>query len=453
MNKLAIGALSAVALAAASGLGASYYLGGHIQQTLEHTAQTWSTEDGFAIRILQYERGIVRSQATSLWSLTNGEDTYDVTVTHDILHGPWALGQAARINTRFHLAKDSEPGLLQALDHRAPLEWLSTTRWDGSTTHTLHSPHFSTRFEDGSALTWGGLEAAWTLSAEHNAAKGWIRMPLLRLQADEQPLLTVEDSRLEFDSRIPANHGFWDGPIQLQLGRLMVHEPESGNQWQLQKLQLHGNTLVQEPLAHLQLDTHLAQLDMGTYRLNNVALTSQWRNIDTDWLDAFMAWGQSDDEDEEQAIALWRSLPLLLSGKPELAINQASMDTPDGLAQLSARLTYIGTNPEAFDPASDLEGSAQAQIPKSVLINLLDAKVRSDYLALLEQLGNELDETALQAAVDDGISKRLKGLLELQAIESNGDHFSAALEFSPQGLKLNGHVVELQQLLQLGGAI
>ena len=120
---------------------------------------------------------------------------------------------------------------------------------------------------------------------------------------------------------------------------------------------------------------------------------------------------------------------------------------------MSARVAYTGQQPEMFNPISDLQAQLHASLPKSVLIQLLDARVRSDYLALLEQLGNELDEQELQAAVDDGVGKRLKSLLSFGAIQDRGEKFTTELEFEQGELKLNGQPAELQNLLRMGGAI
>ena len=88
MKKVVIGMLSAGALAVGAGLATSYYMGERIQQTLQNTADAWSMQEGLTVRFLSYERGVTSSQAKTLWSLATAEDTYDVTVTHDIVHGP-----------------------------------------------------------------------------------------------------------------------------------------------------------------------------------------------------------------------------------------------------------------------------------------------------------------------------------------------------------------------------
>lgn len=454
MKKLAIGVLSAGALAAAGALATSYYIGGKVQQTLEQTAEAWSTEDGFTVRVLEYQRGFATSQAKSLWSFANEEDTYDITVTHDIVHGPWPMGHAAKIVSRFELPEDSEPGLIEALQNRAPLEWTTTAGWTGNTAHTLFSPNFAANFEDGSALTWGGLNAEWTLSAERHAAKGFVRMPVLRVKVEEGNRMDIEDAEITFDARIPEGFNFWEGPSSFKVGLVSALESETETQFKLQQLHVSSTTTLKDNLVQMGLDTRVAKVELPDYSMQNFAFDMRFNNVDARWLDGLMLWMQRSTEAQEAPQnTLLRDLPALWAGKPEIAITRLGIETPDGPAELSARVTYVGHQPEAFDPLSDIEAQLHASLPKSVLIQMLDAKVRSDYLGLLEQLGKELNEEELQAAVEDGVSKRLKGLLSLGALKDAEEKYSTELEFGKGGLKLNGQPAELQNLLQMGGAI
>lgn len=453
MKKLAIGVLSAGALAVAGGLGTSYYMGGHIQQALEDTANTWSSEDGFTVRVLEYDRGIMQSQAKTLWSLAAGEETHDLTVTHDIVHGPWPMGKAAKVVSRFVLPPDSEPQLVEALQQKSPLEWITTASWSGETAHTLFSPNFTARFEDGSVLTWGGLKAQWTLSAQRNAAKGFVQMPVLRVKVEDGTSMDMEDFETTFDAHIPPSFNFWNGPGTVKVGGLAVQDTETDSQWKLQGIHIQSDSSLQDNMVQMNLDTRIAKVEMPEFSLDNMALEMHAKQVDAHWLNEFMQWMQRNTEDEDQATDLLRSLPVLLAGKPEIEVTRFGLQTPEGPAEMSTRITYVGQEPQAFNPAADLHVQMHAQLPKTILAQLLDSKVRSDYLELLEQLEQEFDEEQLQAAVDDGVGKRLKSLLELGAIKDSGTTFSTDIELNQGELTLNGQPNELRNLLQMGGAI
>lgn len=453
MKKLAIGVLSAGVLAVAGGLGTSYYVGVRIQQVLQDTASMWSSEDGVTVRILEYHRGITQSHAQTLWSLAAGEDTYDLTVTHDIVHGPWPMGQAAQVVSRFMLPPDSEPQLLEALQQHPPLEWTTTASWSGATKHTLYSPNFTAQFEDGSVLTWGGLKAQWNLSAQRHAASGLVQMPALRVKVEEGTSMDLEDAEFTFDVHIPASLNFWNGPSTLQVGKLTVRDMQEQSQWQMQGIGIQLDSSLQDNRVQMALDSSIAKVELPEFTLGDLALEMQAKHINADWLSAFMLWMQRHSEDDGLSAALLNNLPALLASKPEIAVTRFGLQTPEGAAEMSASIAYVGPEPDAFNPLTDLHVQMHAQLPHTILSQLLDIKVRNDYLALLEQLGQSFDEAELQAAVDDGVGKRLKSLLDLGAIQDKGMAFSTNIELKQGELTLNGQPTELRHLLQMGGAI
>lgn len=451
MKKLAIGVLSACALAVAGGLATSYYIGGKVQESIEHTADTWSSEDGFTVRVLDYQRGLLSSKAQTLWSFSSEDEPYDITVTHDILHGPWPMGKAAKVVSQFLLPDDSDPLLLEALQKRAPLEWTVTADWSGETVHTMFSPNFSTNFEDASSLTWGGLQAEWTLSAAHDRTQGFVRMPLLRVKVEDGSRMDMEDTEITFDTHSPEGYSFWVGPTVVKLGLLAVQDAESDAQLKLHQLQLTATNTLQDNLVQSGLDAHLEQIAANTYSIENLALQMHFNNINATWLDQLMQWMQAGSDVQDMT---WlRSLPLLLAGKPELAITRLSMQSADGPIALSARIAYTGTNPEAFNPGTDLEGQLSTSMPVSAMTQLLESKVRNDYLQLLEQMELDLDESELQASIDAGIEKRLKILLEQGVLQKKGDMLDATLIFSGGAFNLNNRSQSLQQLLGIGSAM
>lgn len=453
MKKLAIGVLGAGALAVAGALGTSYYVGAHIQEAITQMAEAWTSEDGLTVRILDYDRGLFTSRATTLWSIATEEDNYDLTVTHDIVHGPWPMGKAAKVISRFLLPQDSDAALVEALQKRPPLEWTTIASWSGATAHNVTSPNFQTAFEDGSALTWGGLKAEWTLSATRDTAQGFVRMPVLRVEVQDGSRMDVEDAELTFDAQIPQGYSFWTGPTAMKLGMLSVLDTEDGTQLKLQNLRLEGSNVLQDSLLQSGMQVQLQNVESPSFRAKNLALHVQVKNIQANWFEQLMQWAQAGPEAEAQTTALLQNLPELLAGQPELHIQQLSMDSSDGPVSLNAHVRYTGTSPEEFNPTTDLEGQLQTAMPVTVLKQLLGSRVRSDYLQLLEQMDRELDEAELQAAVDDGVGKRLKALLSQGVVQKQGESVKASLSFSNGEFKLNDQPQTLQQLLGIGGAL
>lgn len=453
MKKLAVGVIGAGALAVAGALGTSYYMGEHIQQTMTQMTEAWASDGGLTVRLLDYDRGLLTSHATTLWSIASEEENYDITVVHNIVHGPWPMGKAAKVVSRFLLPPDSEAALLQALQQRAPLEWTTTASWSGTTAHHVTSPNFQTAFEDGSALTWGGLKAEWTLSAQRDAVQGFVRMPVLRVEVQDGSRMDMEDAELTFDAQMPQGYSFWTGPTALKLGMLSVLDTEEATQLKLQHLQLESSNVMQNALLQSGIQAQLQNVDSANFHAQNLKLQVQMKNIEANWFEQWMQWLQTGTESEEQTMSLLQNLPALLAGKPELHIQRLSMDSGDGPVSLAAHVRYSGTDPEQFNPITDLEGQLQTAMPLPVLKQLLGSRVRSDYLELLEQMDREIDEAELQAAVNDGVGKRLKALLSQAVVQKQGDAVSASLSFSNGEFKLNNQPQTLQQLLGIGGAL
>ena len=453
MNKLVVGVVGAGVLAGAAALGCSYYVGGQIEQSLQRATQEWSAQEGFAVNILEYNRGIFGAKAKTQWSFDDEDEHFEIIATHDITHGPWARGQAGRIDSRFPLPEDSDPDLQKALHGRAALEMLTHIGWKGQTEHKVTSPELSVHFADGSELGWGGLQAELKLSAERTAAQGWARMPALQLKSEDGSRMELQDTRMDVSGAIVPGHSFWDGPASMTVASLQIFEPEGASHIMLRGLALDSATQVREEMIDTSFKVNVAHLDAPGYPTSDIQLHVSLKNIASTWLDQAMAWAQGDMQDEAHRMELLRSLPVLLERKPEIALERFAVRTPEGLSELSARLAYQGEDPSAFNPLTDLYASLRAAMPQALLKLLMAEKVRSDYATLLEQLGQEMAEEALQAEVDAGVQKRIQGLLSNDIVRAQGDTFSAELEYSQGEIKLNGVVTPLQKLWGIGGAM
>ena len=453
MKKMAIGVLGTGALVLAAALGTSYYVGGKIQQSFEKTALDWSTEDGFSVSVLEYERGIIGSKAKTQWSFVDEEERFDITATHHITHGPWAKGQGGSMDSRFELPQDSDPDLRQALQGRAVLQMLSQMAWSGATEHSISSPEVAVNFADGSDLSWGGMQAQLNLSAQRNAAQGWARMPALQLKSEDGSRLEVQDTALEFSGAVVPGHSFWDGPASMKISSIKVFEPEDRASITLQGIALDTATTVRGEMIDNDFKIKVANMDAPGYRTSGLVMDLRLKNIDATWLDQVMISTQGNMRDEAHRMELMRSLPVFLGRKPEIAIERFAIRTPEGQSELSARLAYQGENSSTFDPVTDLYGVLRLSMPTDLLALLMGEKVRSDYLNLLEQLGQEMADDALQAEVQNGAKKRMDALIAQGFVKTQGDMSTSELEYSQGEFKLNGKSTPLHQLLGIGGSM
>lgn len=453
MKKLAIGAVSVGVLAVAGALATSYYVGGRIEQAIVQTADSWAEGSGVTVQVMDYERGIISSKATTLWSIATEDDTYEITAKHDILHGPWPMGKAAKVVSRFLLPEGTDPALVKALEQRAPLEWTALADWSGATSNHLVSPSFKAAFEDGSALTWGGLQMEWTLSAELDATKGFARMPAVHAEEQDGSRMDMAGAELTFDARIPQGYSFWVGPSTMQIERLSVRDAAEESTFSVEGVELKSNNQLQQQLLSSDMSLHVKELQSPSFSTKNVLLQMQANNINAPWFEQWMGTMQTAGSTDEQVDQLVQSLPQLLEGKPELQIQRLSMDSSDGPVALSAFLRYVGEQPQAFDPAMDLAGQVQLSMPVKLIKLLMDGRVRNDYVELLEQMESEVEEDELQAAVEEGVQKRLEMLIDNGILKQSADGVSATLSFSEGEFKLNEQPQTLQQLLGIGSVL
>ena len=453
MNTLATSLLAGTTLAVAAAAGTSYYMGGKIQQAIVTTADSWGEDQEVAVRLVHYERGVFTSSARSIWTFAGNDTTHEVQVTHDIRHGPFPRGYAAQVHTVFHLPDDIDPALTQALQGKHPLQWTAQVRWNQEARHTVQADSFQAKFDDGSTLDWGGLQAQWTMQPDGLHIQGSAQLPLLDVQTPSaQMRLRMQDLQLQLDNHKSAQYQFWSGPLQLQLAQLQVEDPEAPT-FSVEDMDLTASSDLVDNLVQMRIQTQAAQAGTTDQQVQNAQLHITLTNIDANWLTQAVAWMHSSEAEEElQSWALLSSLPQLLAGHPEIAITHLQFQTSDGVSEFAARMGYTGEDPEAFT-LIDLNATLQATLPQSVLEHLLSAKVRNDYVALLEQMGQPMDETSLGAAIQDGVRKRLQSLISQGAIHPTGNRFTSELTFDGDGFQLNGQPTKLHDLLMLGEAI
>ena len=101
----------------------------------------------------------------------------------------------------------------------------------------------------------------------------------------------------------------------------------------------------------------------------------------------------------------------------------------------------------------DMAGQVQLSMPVQLIKLIMDGRVRNDYVQLLEQMGSEVEEEELQAAVEKGVQQRLQMLIDNGVLKQGADGVSATLSFSEGEFKLNEQPQTLQQLLSIGSVL
>lgn len=452
MKKLVVGLLGTGVLAVACTLGISHYIGGQLQTAMEDAVASWNGE-GFNVELLSYDRGLLGAEAQTVWTFATEDASYEMLATHSVHHGPWSGGHAGTIDTQFHLPDNSEAALIDALQDRPLLQWHTTVFWQGGTDHHLQSPAFQATFDDASALNWGGLEARMTLPAARDQTRGWLRAPALHVQSADQSALDLADLAFDFDVQLVEGSSLWAGPVQLQMGTLRVRDAAQGESLHLENLRTALHNTVTDGLAALQLTAQAKALQTASYAAHDVDLALHAERVDAQWLGDWWTWLQGDLSDPEHLAVLQHNLPQLLAHHPVVTLEKLALRTADGNSHMESRWAYVGQDPQSPNLLTDLHASVHAAMPKRLLENWLGQQVRSDYVELLAQMEQTLDDTALQASVEDGVRKRLAVLIEAGLLHDEQEALSIDLKLDRGALQLNGQAIDWQTLLGIGQSL
>ena len=450
MKNIALASLATVALAGAAALGTSYYTGQKAAQAFHQLTQNRG-DDALHLEVIHYQRGWLRSEARTHWSWEADEEQYRIEAVHHILHGPWANGQAARITTQFLLPQGSGPELAQALAQQPPLTWTTHVGWQGQSSHAVQGPAFTAEYADGSRLIWGGVEGHATLDAQRQSLHSEWSVPELRMLADDGG--RIELVNLQFSTRATRapSHRFWHGPADLRLQHVHMLTPQGFVLLNLQNVTATSATVLQDELLQLQLHTTAEAVKTPFYQTPSFELKAAVRRIDATWLDTWLS-HNTRVQSEEDTLST-EHLAALLAHAPELEISQLRIGTEDGPAQFTGEVKYVGDPHMPLHLSQDLQARVKALLPKPTVQLMLARKVHEDYVDLLEQLGQDLQEDAMRNAIRDGVNKRTQALLEQGALQELGDDYTAELTFNADGLALNGTPTDVSNLLRLGGAL
>lgn len=350
MRKITVCILSASALIGAASLGIGYYTGGQIQKSFENLARKWNDKTSLRIEVIDYKRDIIKSHATTKWSLLDEEDEITFTVAHDITHGLWAHGHAGAIDSALHLPPDTGDALLKALQGQALLLWKTQIYWDGASRHTLSSPELTATFEDGSDLRWSGANGDIKVSATKETLEGWLSAPSLYLKPENGSRIQLIDNHINFSSTAPTKHRFWTGPSSLKVGSIKISESDDSRLLSISNYSMEFFSELHSELLQAKLTTNIGNIETNSYSSSDIKIEIQAKNIDANWVDELITWSQGDTQDEARKMDFLRSIPDFLIHHPKLSLEEFSINTPEGKSEMQAQVSYAGKNPKFFNP-------------------------------------------------------------------------------------------------------
>ncbi len=320
-------------------------------------------ESPLAAALVELQRGVFSSTATFSLSV-QAEDRPPVEVLRvldDIQHGPFPLTRLKSLQlapvmavNRFTLARTPLTADLFTLAKGAePVRLDATLGYDRTVDGglTLAALHLD---QPQGAVAFSGLTATFATDMEASRLRldSTVGQFSLNVRTPEGwAKLETEGFALTGDNRRNAD-GFWLGPGQLRLGRLLLAMPGKPAV-ELRDLQLQGDTQQQGQQLTGTLNASLGQLDIAGQTLGKATLRSHYSNLDSPALAQLNALLQHLQLDTEQGLdpttqaTLQQHLGDVLAARPQLVVDELRLDTPGGSNRLRLDLTLA--KPATYD--------------------------------------------------------------------------------------------------------
>jgi uncharacterized protein YdgA (DUF945 family) len=403
-----IGAVVVVAIVATMFIGASYWIGGLIEQGFQEGVQH-ASKLGPRVTLVDYERGIFGATArTEIGS----EDAPSIAFNHDIQYGhlPF-LTPVARIHTEVLLPSLSEVPDGDPFDRKAPFVVDTEISWGGDQHHRLTSSKFDTDLGNNQThVAWNGLDGEIEVSSGQLRLEMKLDSGTLTLKEESGAVYDIEFEKLRADGKMSITGGVAGIETKFDADSIVVKAE-------------HKETI------------------------RNVGLTLLCENIDMRVLSQIM---QNEDEDESTESAEKEDkaiLAMLLQRKPSFSIKNIGASWPEGEASGSFRIAYVGSNPDKSAPENDLSGDLQLSVPRAVFLRLLNAQVADEVADQLQE-GEVVSEESIAIETKQEVEKQFKSILERGImLEKTPGTLTVDAHFQDNVLQVNGQSRPLLELI------
>ena len=467
MKKPLLTTLAGVALVAVgTAVGGAWYTGTRLEGELRQASsqaqlalQAQLPEYPLQLQLVELQRGIFSSTATFSLSV-QAEDRPPVEVLRvldNIQHGPLPLTRLKSLQlapvmavNRFTLARTPVTADLFTLAKGAePVQLDATLGYDRAVDGGLALAALHVDQPQG-AVAFSGLNATFNTDMEASRLRLDSTVGQFSLNVrtpDGWAKLETEGFGLTGDNRRNAD-GFWLGPGQLRLGRLLLAMPGKPAV-ELRDLQIQGDTRQQGQQLAGTLNASLSQLNIAGQTLGKATLSSHYTNLDSPALAQLNTLLQHLQLDAEEGLdpttqaTLQQQLNDVLVARPQLVVDELRFDTASGSNRLRLDLTL--DKPATYDlPPEQLVAQ---------LLSRLDARLslaRSSLVdGVLFQAGAQREQPAMQQQTRATAEALASIGLGSGLLKAEGDDLVASLGYAAGRLTLNGQEVPPERLLAL----
>ncbi len=465
-----------VALFAIAGwVGATYLIGGKVEQRYQEGIARLEQWGPFQLTSQSYQRGFLSSRGRTLLAFTvpvpadeGGEvetRLLRLTLEHRLHHGPLPVSaggfnlapQLARIETRLVDASFSggdESELLAEWPGLGEISLLTGIDFDGGGRGRLSIPAFEKTVEkEQLTLRWGGMRSDTKFSKNLATLSGDLELSGLQV--------TAKDGRMQWDGG-HADFDLHESFPMVYLGRyradsgpleLAFEQPGKGHK----KLRIEGFGV--DSLASQEGDTveYLQSLKVAKIVVDDAGygpgeVEVAVRGLDGEVLsqyqqDVLKVYGQESLDPEViglQMIQVYlRLLTGLAEGSPEIEFSKLQFTTPEGDFSGSLRLKLHG---EAGQVPADvpallqkLEGQAQLTADESLVRKVMSGVIAHEMKTVRRNLDMPpVSDDEMTAQAGQAVEQQLEVLIGQQFIERNASKLRSKAQFDRGELKVNG---------------
>ena len=385
-------------------------------------------------RLLDYQRGLFRSQARSQWQYQG----QSIILQHTIQHGPLPLGSLARIHSQ--LEADPGQAMYTLLSGDSALRIDSRVYLNGSHQHSFSSAPGQGLIDSSGgpiAYDWGGLQGELHIHRGRRTIAGQLDIPSLQLghNRDDDGLI-LTGLQLQLDAQQHAQSQVWTGPLQLRLQALRVDHPIEPAR--LEGFSLHLESSIDGERLDIAQQLQFAQLSFDGTRLDDLQLDLRLGQLDARAFGSLLKALKPSQEAAQLQQQLLRSMPELLVHQPYLDLHQLRLTHPQGTLQLNARLDYQGDgNLMQFRPAQELVFHARLRASASLIKTLIAVQQQQELSRLAELVGWDEASEDFQSLLEQSIRAQQQQLLQRGWLIEDGDDWLAEARFAEGQLHLN----------------
>ncbi|WP_407569848.1 DUF945 family protein [Deinococcus altitudinis] len=452
---LMIGGITA-ALLVVAWAGSTVYSAGQTEQVSSNLSRTLDTalkaNKLGKVERHTFRRGLTESTDDTYIVLGENSDAYRLHLRNHIQNGPLPglsqVGQAA-VDTEIIWDAKTQAALDKAFAGKKPT--IHTLIGLGGATDTTLQIPAGQYAADGATSTWQALSGQFQVGSAGRSVHGTMTWPGGTAGSSEGTA-TLKDMKYTVDQQpylkrlSQGTSGFSVASIQFPggvgslngLNMTTTTAPSGANLDS--RTTLTASSLSAEGQTFNGLKLVLSASGLNSSALEGLAEIAQrpeyqdaLKSDDTSTLDATMKKMMAD---------LKPALRTLLAGNPRLAVNEVSVQTPQGPLKLSlgAQVVDGGSIPlDTLMSEDTLKAGADSPALLGLLGNFkLTADIEGNQKAISGLLGSSGDDTA------ESVAQSIEPMVQEGMITRKGDTLSTHLEFGKDGATINGKPVPLE---------